>query len=334
MTAHAALTQVEDLERQVTAILNAGGTGGVDTAALGLVRASLVALSLEIKRLAADPEQSTLEKSWRNAVVDACVVNHIAWEDDPRKTLAALIAWETRIALDPAISSAAQALVDRGRLQGLSAATQALARFDWLERHADIDAVFLENRVQLKLPVPESLGSGFDTLQELVDAGIAAEQLVSEASGTPADGVFGHLEYVPGVLDSTAPAQIWLQIDTGADDRDRDESFPSDHGDISWCAERVGGLEVAYVRADLAHRHFRPMECAPVDGTPALLRFKSSSQLPDRAEAFAERWFVGRYTGEFTLWSFAAPVGHGGIPTEWLECWMPTPEAADLQSFG
>jgi hypothetical protein len=41
--------------------------------------------------------------------------------------------------------------------------------------------------------------------------------------------------------------------------------------------------------------------------------------------------FVGRHPGitsrhEDFGWNFAAPVGYGGIPDEWLEGWMPLPE--------
>lgn len=323
---HAALAQLENVDGQIRALLNADGFGAVDAPALGRLRDSLVTLGQAVKQLAAEVEEAASQNPWRQAVVDACVTNQLAWEDDPHKTLASLIAWETRIVLDPAISSAAQALIDRGRMHGLSAATQAVARIDWLQRHADIDVVFHEDKVQITLPVAASLKIGFDSLQELVDAGIAEEQFAAEADGSAANGVFGHLEYVPGLLDSTAPAQIWLQIDTGANDNDREERFPANHEDISWCDERVGGLEIAYVRADLAHRHLRAMESVPLDGTPALLKFKSPEQLPDRAHGYADRWFVGRYTGEFTLWAFAAPVGQGGIPTEWLEGWMPTPD--------
>ena len=66
---------------------------------------------------------------WKVALTDACVVNHLGWdENDPKKTLANLVAWEIEIALDPAVSSRAQALQD---------ATDS-ARLDWLARQ-DLD---------------------------------------------------------------------------------------------------------------------------------------------------------------------------------------------------
>jgi hypothetical protein len=52
---------------------------------------------------------------WKEAIVEACVVNHLSWDEiDPRKSLANLIGWETTVALDPAVSKPAQDLIDRG----------------------------------------------------------------------------------------------------------------------------------------------------------------------------------------------------------------------------
>jgi hypothetical protein len=61
------------------------------------------------------------------------------------------------------------------------------------------------------------------------------------------------LDYTPGLLDKTAPDRIWLQIDTGGDRDDREESWIAGMDDgVSWCADSIGGLEIQYVRADLA----------------------------------------------------------------------------------
>ena len=50
---------------------------------------------------------------WKDAVIDACVINCIGWdENDPRKTIRDLCHWEADIALDPKVSSDAQKLVD------------------------------------------------------------------------------------------------------------------------------------------------------------------------------------------------------------------------------
>lgn len=53
-------------------------------------------------------------------------------------------------------------------------------------------------------------------------------------------------------LDASMPERIWLQLDTDANNDERDMPFAGDLADLSWCAEQIGGLEVEYVRADLA----------------------------------------------------------------------------------
>lgn len=56
------------------------------------------------------------DNAWKEAVIEACVVNHLSWdEDDPRATLRNLINWETKVALDPKVSKAAQDLIELGR---------------------------------------------------------------------------------------------------------------------------------------------------------------------------------------------------------------------------
>lgn len=70
---------------------------------------------------------------------------------------------------------------------------------------------------------------------------------------------------------------------------------------------------------------WQPIEKVPKYAGPVLLRFRSEAELPERALGFADRVFVGRWGGELHLWSFNAPVGHGGIPDEWLLEWHPIP---------
>lgn len=54
-------------------------------------------------------------------------------------------------------------------------------------------------------------------------------------------------------LDASAPPRLWLQIDPDGDPNDRSEPIPRDNWDeLTWHYESVGGLEVEYVRADLA----------------------------------------------------------------------------------
>lgn len=64
-------------------------------------------------------------------------------------------------------------------------------------------------------------------------------------------GISEKLGYMPGELDATAPKVIWLQIDTGSDNAMRDEPWPGADG-VTWQDESIGGLEIQYVRADLA----------------------------------------------------------------------------------
>ena len=55
------------------------------------------------------------------------------------------------------------------------------------------------------------------------------------------------------VLTESAPERIWLQVDADGDAEDRSEPIMRESwGDMTWCAEEIGGQEVAYVRADLA----------------------------------------------------------------------------------
>jgi uncharacterized OB-fold protein len=58
---------------------------------------------------------------WRAAVIEACVVGWVDFdENDPVGTLANLIRDEVAMALDPAISSAAVALIDSGKREALA----------------------------------------------------------------------------------------------------------------------------------------------------------------------------------------------------------------------
>lgn len=76
------------------------------------------------------------------------------------------------------------------------------------------------------------------------------ETVAAALRAQPAGG--GELDYTPGLLDSTAPPRIWLQVDTSASNDERDEAFPADIDGVTWQDESIGGLEVQYVRADLA----------------------------------------------------------------------------------
>ena len=58
-----------------------------------------------------------LDGLWKEAVISELVVSHIyqaKHDTDPRKAIQDAISWNTDIALDPQVSSDAQALIDRG----------------------------------------------------------------------------------------------------------------------------------------------------------------------------------------------------------------------------
>lgn len=63
-------------------------------------------------------EAQANEASFKEAVIDALVVNHILekeHETNPRKAIADLVLWEQKLALDPLVSSDAQRLIDKAR---------------------------------------------------------------------------------------------------------------------------------------------------------------------------------------------------------------------------
>lgn len=54
---------------------------------------------------------------WRDAIDEALIISCLdctSDEEPAEKALARLISWEVQIALDPTVSSQAQALIDRG----------------------------------------------------------------------------------------------------------------------------------------------------------------------------------------------------------------------------
>lgn len=84
----------------------------------------------------------------------------------------------------------------------------------------------------------------------------------------------------------------------------------------------------------LAALTWRPISTAPKNRTSFLLKVKPDiSTIKGRPdlEGLNGIRFVGRHPGLGTDgfdygWTFAAPVGYGGIPDEWLVGWMPVPE--------
>jgi hypothetical protein len=80
------------------------------------------------------PEESQAPPAnWKEAVIAACVVSHLSWdENDPHKTIANLIAWETQIALDPKVSKEARDLQNHYLVaaDGLAEALREIAEID------------------------------------------------------------------------------------------------------------------------------------------------------------------------------------------------------------
>ena len=79
-----------------------------------IVRAVLAAKDAEIAGL----------RAWRETVIDGLVVAHIyqaKHDAEPKQALHDLICWEVMVALDPRVSSDAEALIQRGRDQAAPA---------------------------------------------------------------------------------------------------------------------------------------------------------------------------------------------------------------------
>lgn len=96
----------------VVEVTQADRDAAVDTAhALGLSAEEFTsgAADILVQALARHREQD----GWRTAVIDALVVSHIyraEHDNDPRKAINDLLCWESKIALDPAVSKDAASL--------------------------------------------------------------------------------------------------------------------------------------------------------------------------------------------------------------------------------
>ena len=92
----------------------------------------------EIKRQAAEIERL---ECWQRAVDDACTVSWVTVTDDARETVKALIARECQIALDPLVSSDAQALMDRGKEEAAAEIERLKTRLEVSPDH-DYDGIY------------------------------------------------------------------------------------------------------------------------------------------------------------------------------------------------
>lgn len=82
-------------------------------------------------------------------------------------------------------------------------------------------------------------------------------------------GLMEALDYTPGRLDQTAPAFIWLQVDTGDITGFRGDEWPGSE-DVTWQEESLGGLEIAYVRADLVEPGSGGVDALRIPAQPGL----------------------------------------------------------------
>lgn len=88
--------------------------------------------------------------AWKGALIDELIVAHIykkEHEYDPKRALADAITWNVRVAMDPAASSDAAALIDRGRQEVLRDAVE-LARFAW-DHYPNPDTNHVDYRVEV-----------------------------------------------------------------------------------------------------------------------------------------------------------------------------------------
>lgn len=72
-------------------------------------------LQAEIGRLNASHSQAQQPEEWRDVMQERFDLLHFDMPTDPREAIAKLVYLETTIALDPAVSGAAEALIQRGR---------------------------------------------------------------------------------------------------------------------------------------------------------------------------------------------------------------------------
>jgi hypothetical protein len=84
---------------------------------------------------------------------------------------------------------------------------------------------------------------------------------------------------------------------------------------------------------------WQPIETAPRDGSPVILLLRDDIYpvlRPEREDL--KPWngiaAVMRSRGDVSAWCFAAPVGQGGFPDEWMVGWQPLPETPRTHSIG
>ena len=120
-----------------------------------------------------------------------------------------------------------------------------------------------------------------------------------EALPPPAEAAPDGMGYTPGELDRTAPVRIWLQIDTSGDNDERDESWPgAEH--VTWQDEQIGGLEIEYVRADLAAPTRHNPEAGGIKRTVYGPEVSAETIMPNGTRVGEAREFFDAAWGEAT----------------------------------
>ena len=73
-----------------------------------------------VETRARELQQAQSRNEWKDAVIDELITAHVYQKEhdtDPRKAIQDAITWNCQVALDPAVSSDARALVERGLQQ-------------------------------------------------------------------------------------------------------------------------------------------------------------------------------------------------------------------------
>ena len=155
---------------------------------------------------------------------------------------------------------------------------------------------------------------GAPAMGDPAEIGRAIDHVVSRFRAQPStEAQPVPLDYVPGKLDHTAPPRIWLQIDTSAYNSERWQPWGGAEG-VSWHHESIGGLEIQYVRADLASPPSAPVgveglvakweRVAADDAYRAstlrgcIKQLRALAQQPAAVDGAAVRWAVERWNDE------------------------------------
>lgn len=115
--------------------------------------------------LAADKREAEVHTEamrWREAIINELVIAHIyskEHDDNPRKAIQDAISWNCAVALDPTVSSDAQALVEKGRA-GME--KDAMRAEQALRKVLDVVRRFLP-------PDGPSIGDAMNEIIEIVD---------------------------------------------------------------------------------------------------------------------------------------------------------------------